>query len=67
MFYCVASLRKITGQTISEFIGYAKGKTKGGAIAEVLKTGGVILWFEEISREDYEIIEDAIDRGEFGR
>jgi hypothetical protein len=67
MFYCIASIRKLADQKISEITGLGKGATKGSALVEMLKDGGIILWLEEISRDDYERINDAINKGELIR
>lgn len=66
MFYCVASLRKRSPEgAIQEFASSAKGLTKGDTLAEIYKKGAVIIWFEEITQEDYDILENARIRGEF--
>lgn len=67
MYYCVASMRKLSGNGTQEFVRYAKGITKGNALIELFKSGGIIIWFEELSQDDYELLENARIKGEFMR
>ena len=65
MFYCVASLRKLSPGSTQEYVMHAKGQTKGEALKYLYVSGGVIFWFEEISQEDYEILTNSRNKGEF--
>lgn len=60
-------MRRMTGPHTNEFMRLSKGVTRGEALTELLKSGGVIFWFKELSHEDYEIINDAINKGELSR